>query len=176
MRTLVSIVAIILLALGTAGLVVYLTVTEKADALSAAESTVVISEAMSGNKGVCLDDKGKSSDWVELYNPGDEAVSLKYFALSDDEEDLEAWTFPDVSLESHGYMVVYLSGSSQKRGALHASFKLKAQGEQLVLSVAGIVMDSVNLPEMPDNVSYSRTEQGWMITEDPTPGAPNNNE
>ena len=120
---------------------------ESLNALNDAESAVVINEAMSENKGIYFDDKGKSSDWVELYNPTDEAVSLSRFSLSDDEAKLDKWTFPDITLDPHGYVVVFLSGDSGKdKASLHASFKLKAKGETLILSAAGNVVDSVDLP------------------------------
>ena len=177
MKNLISIVAILLIAVATAGLLVYFTMTsESPEALSAAESAVVINEAMSGNKGIYLDDEGKSSDWVELYNPSDEAVNLGRFSLSDDGTELDQWTFPDVTLSPHSFMVIYLSGDSKKEmksGSLHASFKLKAKGERLILSVAGNIVDSIDLPELPDNISYGRVSDEWRQTENPTPGKPN---
>jgi hypothetical protein len=174
MRTIISVIAIVLIATVTAGLVIFLSLEEKPGTLSAAESAVVITEAMSGNKGVLMDDKGKSSDWVELCNPTDEPVSLKRFSLSDNEENLDRWEFPDVTLEPHSYLVVYLSGKSQKdEGSLHASFKLSAKGDKLILSAAGNIVDSVSLPKMPDNVSYARMDEVWQTTESPTPGKAN---
>jgi|AGTN01.3.fsa_nt_gi hypothetical protein len=174
MRNVISIVAILLIAAVTAGLLVFFSLEGRPQELSAAESAVVINEAMSGNKGACLDDKGKSSDWVELYNPTDEAVSLGRFSLSDNEEKLDRWKFPDVTINPHSYMVVYLSGKSQKdSGSLHASFKLNAKGDQLILSAAGNIVDSIKLPELPDNVSYGRVHDQWQISDSPTPGKAN---
>ena len=175
MRNIISIVAILLIAAATAGLIIYYTLAGKTTELSAAESAVVINEAMSANKGICLDDEGKSSDWVEIYNPSDEDVDLSRFSLSDDEDDLGQWTFPDITLKAHGYIVVFLSGDSQKDSAesLHAPFKLNAKGDQLILSVGDTVVHSVGLPPMADNVSYVRMGGQWLVTNHPTPGAPN---
>lgn len=173
MRTIISIVAIILIATATAGLVVF-TLTGRTAELSAVESAVVINEAMSANKGVCLDDKGKSSDWVELYNPSDEDVNLNRFSLSDNAGDLDQWTFPDITLKAHGYIVVFLSGKSKKDAdSLHASFKLSAKGDKLILSAAGTVINTVVLPPMADNVSYARTGEQWLLSDSPTPGEAN---
>lgn len=177
MKNVISIVAILLLAAVTAGLLVYFTMTgESPESLSAAESAVVINEAMSGNRGICLDDEGKSSDWVELYNPSDEAVNLSRFSLSDDGTEYDKWMFPDIVLSPHSFMVVYLSGDSKKEpasGSLHASFKLNVNGEQLILSIADNVVDSIDLPALPANISYGRVEGEWKLTENPTPGKPN---
>lgn len=176
MKNLISIVAILLIAVVTAGLLVYFTMTaESPEALSTAESAVVINEAMSGNKGIYLDDEGRSSDWVELYNPSDEAVNLGRFSLSDNGMKLDQWTFPDISINPHSFMVIYLSGDSDKdaQSSLHASFKLSAKGERLILSVAGNVVDAIELPALPDNVSYGRVGDEWRQTENPTPGENN---
>lgn len=174
MKRLVTIVALVLITAATAGMIVFIWQGEQPGKLSAAESAVVINEAMSGNKGAVLDDTGSSSDWVELYNPSDEAVSLKRFSLSDDEGEPDMWEFPDVALEPHGYMVVYLSGKSRKHGdSLHVSFKLSAKGERLILSAAGNIVDFVTLPEMPDNASYARRDGKWQTTDSPTPGTAN---
>jgi hypothetical protein len=174
MRTIISIVAIILIATATAGLIVFFTLTGRTAELSAAESSVVINEAMSANKGVCLDDKGKSSDWVELYNPSDEDVNLSRFSLSDVAYDPDLWTFPDITLKAHGYIVVFLSGKSKKdTDSLHASFKLNAKGDKLILSAAGTVINTVVLPPMADNVSYARTGDQWLLSDSPTPGEAN---
>jgi len=176
MRNIISIVAILLIAAATAGLIIYFTVTGKATELSAAESAIIISEAMSANKGVYLDDEGKSSDWVEIYNPSDEDVDLSRFSLSDDWDELDQWTFPDITLEAHGYIVVFLSGDSKRDPAesLHASFKLNAQGDKLILSAADSVVSTVELPPMADNLSYVLVGSQWLLTDNPTPGAPNN--
>lgn len=177
MKTVISIVAILLIATATAGLLVYFTMTsESPERLSAAERAVVINEAMSGNKGINLDDEGRSSDWVELYNPSEEAVNLGRFSLSDDGTELDRWAFPDITLSPHDFLVIYLSGDSKKEtdsGSLHASFKLNAKGERLILSAGGNIVDSIDLPALPDNLSYGRVGNEWVLIENPTPGEPN---
>ncbi len=176
MKDVISIVAILLIAVATAGLLVYFTMSaESPESLSAAENAVVINEAMSLNKGIYLDDTGRSSDWVELYNPSDEAVDLGRFSLSDDVTELDRFTFPDISMGPHSYVVVYLSGDNPKEfgsGSLHASFKLNAKGERLILSAGGNVIDSIKVPALPGNMSYGRVNDEWKQT-DPTPGEAN---
>jgi len=176
MRTIISIVAIVLIATATAGLIVFFTLTGKTAELSAAERAVVINEVMSANKGIYLDNEGKSSDWVELYNPSDEDVNLGRFSLSDDADELDQWTFPDITLKAHGYIVVFLSGDSQKDtegGSLHASFKLNAKGDKLILSAVGSEVSSVELPPMVANASYVRMGDQWLLSDNPTPGQAN---
>jgi len=173
MRRIISIAAILVLSAAVAGYV-YFTLNGKAE-LSAAERAVVINEVMPSNTGAYLDDEGKSSDWVELYNPSDEDVNLRRFSLSDDADELDQWTFPDITLKAHSYIVVFLSGDSKKDSAtsLHASFKLNAQGDKLILSAAGIVVSSVELPPMDANISYVLMGSQWLLSGIPTPGKAN---
>lgn len=44
-----------------------------------AQDRIVLNEACSNNFSVICDEDGVYSDYVELYNPGDEAVSLEGF-------------------------------------------------------------------------------------------------
>ena len=38
--------------------------------------------------------EGKTPDWVEVFNDGDEAVDLKGYFLTDDLDNLKQWEFP----------------------------------------------------------------------------------
>jgi hypothetical protein len=60
---------------------------------AAASDPVIISEFMAANTSTIRDDDGKWSDWIELYNSGDSAVSLSGWYLSDDPTRLTKWRF-----------------------------------------------------------------------------------
>ena len=45
---------------------------------------LVINEVCSKNDSVILDEYGESSDWIEIYNGGSEAVNIGGYYLSDD--------------------------------------------------------------------------------------------
>jgi hypothetical protein len=47
----------------------------------------VITEFMARNDGVLNDGDGNSSDWIEVYNPGNESVNLSGFRLTDKHDD-----------------------------------------------------------------------------------------
>ena len=131
-------------------------------------SDPVLSEflAVNGNKaplgpGELLDEDGESSDWIEIYNPGDQPVGLAGWTLTDDANDLEKWRFPDVTLGGHAYRVVFASGKDRRDadGELHTNFKLSAGGEYLALVKPDgfSVADSYSYPQQFANVSYGRT-------------------
>ena len=66
--------------------------------LRAGASQPFITEFMARNQGTLLDEDAQSSDWLELYNPGDTAVDLEGWSLTDDVKKLDKWRFPKVSL------------------------------------------------------------------------------
>jgi len=151
--------------------------TEEAGSSGAVAGGLIINEVMTNNQGVFPDDEGNNSDWVELYNTTDQAISLSRYGLSDDEEKPVKWAFPRITIEPHSYMVVYLTGDSNSKvstGILHCNFKLSAEGETLVLSdSAGNKADSVAIPALLENVSYGLIDGTWQETAHATPGYEN---
>jgi hypothetical protein len=89
------------------------------------EGGIVITEVMTNNGGIYPDDQGNPSDWVELYNTTDQAVSLNRYMLSDDAAEPAKWVFPAVEVEAHSYAVVFLTGDNQSdasKGIMHCTF------------------------------------------------------
>lgn len=71
---------------------------------------VSINEACAKNTISITDRDGDRSDFCELYNHSNTAVSLKGWYLSDDPEKLTKWALPDVTMEPETYLIVFLSG------------------------------------------------------------------
>ena len=44
-----------------------------------------------------IDEDGDSPDWFELFNYGNQSISLKNWTVSDKDDNPEKWTFPDIS-------------------------------------------------------------------------------
>ena len=61
-------------------------------------SEAFISEIVAANNKTLKDEFGETSDWVELYNPGNIPANLLGWGLSDEPETPLKWTFPDVSI------------------------------------------------------------------------------
>ena len=109
---------------------------------SANAAVLVINEFMARNdsepplrKGDLLDEDGDPSDWIEIYNPNNEAINLDGWFLTDDANDMEKWEFPAVEIARGGFLVIFASGKnrSDADGELHTNFQLRAGGEFLAL-------------------------------------------
>jgi hypothetical protein len=78
------------------------------------QAQVVINEGSNRNYSVIADENGEYPDWIELYNAGNQTISLYNYALTDDIEEPAKWTFPNVDLEPGEYRVVFCSGKDRK--------------------------------------------------------------
>ena len=98
-------------------------------------SSLVINEFMAANAQVWFDLDGDSSDWLEIYNPTTAAVDLDGWYLTDDDDNLTKWQFPDVTLAEDDYLVVFASEKDRRVAGsdLHTNFKLTQDGEYLAL-------------------------------------------
>jgi hypothetical protein len=101
----------------------------------AAADELIISEFMAANNASLADEDGEYSDWIEIYNAGDQAVNLAGWSLTDDTNSLAKWQFPATNLNAHTFLVVFSSGKDRRvAGApLHTSFGLSRDGEYLAL-------------------------------------------
>ena len=134
---------------------------------------LIINEIMSSNKGTFEDSNGKLYDYVEIYNGNDHSINLKNYGLSDVKSEVK-YTFPDVEVKAKGYLVVFLSGTTE--GGLHASFKLKSSGGETLglIKPNGKVIDAVETVSLSKDTVMARNSNGsWVIQKEPTPGYPN---
>ncbi|MCL2030422.1 MAG: lamin tail domain-containing protein [Oscillospiraceae bacterium] len=139
---------------------------------------VYIMEYMSSNDFYIPDEEGDYNDWVELYNPGAEAVNLAGYTLSDREDSLDKWEFPAGSVLAPGErLVIQLSG---KKLPGHANFSLGRDDHGVFLSDRyGRCIDKAPLVMPQSHVSYGRDENNydrWLFFPRPTPGEPNTTE
>lgn len=140
---------------------------------------LVISEFMCINEGVIQDEDNENSDWIEVYNAGEEAVNLENWSLTDDSTNLRKWLFPSVDLEAGDYLLVFASDKdrSTEGQELHTNFKLSSGGEYLALvepdgySIAFAY--APNFPPQQSNVSYGLYLGQLSYLENPSPGTEN---
>ena len=134
-----------------------------------------ISEFMADNMATLADKDGDYSDWIEIYNPTTGAINLSGWYLSDNPEDLIKWIFPQVTIESHGYLIVFVSGKNQSTNELHTNFKLSSSGEWIILTKPDgkTVQFELHFPGQYPDVSYGFLDQKLVFMNDPTPGIPN---
>lgn len=159
---------------------------ESLEARQLLAADIVLNEFMAANKSTLHDGFGASSDWVELRNAGDELADLSGFHLTDDEDNLSKWTFPDGTTIAAGEFLVIFASSFDRiddDGRLHTNFGLSAGGDYIALTNTSleIVSDLTggrNYPSQFADISYgisqangSMGQVGFLTT--PTPGAPN---
>ena len=141
-------------------------------------AALVINEVMAANVGEAMSPATNFDSWIELYNPGDQAVSLDGMYLSDDAANLKRWRMPVGmgSIPAKGFKVVWLGSNNIK--STQAPFKLDCEGGTIYLSdVSGELLTSQNYPEAMSRTSWARTSDGgdeWGWTSTATPGASNN--
>ena len=80
----------------------------------ASGARVLINEVQSSNDATCFDEDESSSDWLELYNDGTEAVDLAGWGLSDKAKKPFKWVFPHgLSLGAQQHLLVFASGKDR---------------------------------------------------------------
>ena len=103
-------------------------------------------------------------DWIEIYNPGSEAVDISGFGVYDKPAAL--FTFPAGTIvPAGGYFAVVCDvalagGNPTNIGA----FGISSGGESVFLvDAAGAVIDEVAVPAMPLGVTYARIPDGGTV-------------
>ena len=143
---------------------------------------LVINEFLASNAGGLLDDDGQSTDWVELWNPSQDPVSMEGYHLSDDPDLPGKWAFPSHSFLPGAYLVIFASGKDRAASRhLHTSFRIAREsgGFLGLFRREGDVLVEVDAyrdyPEQRTDVSYGRPEGGDdpKYLSAPTPGSPN---
>jgi hypothetical protein len=138
---------------------------------------LVINEVMAKNSSTAADEAGEFEDWIEIANTGDTAVNLAGLGLADHLEGAPEFVFPELTLQPGEYLVVWADEDSDQ-GALHAPFKLDADGEDVFLTDGAVIIDQVTFPALGPDTVWGRWPDGdsfWQQLTLPTPGSENLN-
>ena len=136
---------------------------------------LVISEIMPSNRTAVTDEHGNYSDWVEIWNSSDQAMSMSGVGLSDRSDSIR-FLFPDITLPADGRMIVFCSNTNQADPGepFHAKFKLSSVGETVYLyDPNAYLIDSRKYPIMASDESYALTDDGFRNVSWFSPGYPN---
>ena len=101
--------------------------------------TIRINEVSSSNS-IYYDEDGDTPDWIEIHNFGSQTISLNNWTLSDDILDLDKWTFPNISLLSEQYLLLW--ASSKDRSIISYFTTLINQGEMFQYLIPSSEPDS----------------------------------
>ncbi len=135
---------------------------------------LIINEIMLVNNNTIMDKYGKYSDYIELYNGNDYDVNLYGYYLTDSMKETRKWTFPDVTIKAHDYMIIYASGKNNTEDELHTNFKLDSKGETVALSNSSAkVISKVYVKETIKDTSYGYNGKKYVYYYSGTPGKEN---
>ena len=124
-------------------------------------SGLVINEIMAGNVTAVADQNGEYDDWVELYNGNSFSLNLNGYYLSDNENDLTKWTFPNVTIPANDYLIVWCDTAGGTQSGLHTTYRLSADQEEVYLTdPTGTVIDAVHFVNMITDKGYARVPNG----------------
>lgn len=126
-----------------------------------------INEVCSNNFSTGIKENYESSDWIELYNSADKEIFLGDYYLSDDKYKMKKCKLPDVYIEAGGFYVLYATGVENGEDS-DLNFKISSNGEFIYLTKEDQIVDSVGVPSLEMNVTWSRIDNNkeeWQKTE-----------
>ena len=145
----------------------------------------VINEFSASNAGIIDDDNGNATDWIEIYNAGEDAVDLSGYTLTDDPTNIAKYIFPETLLAGGQYLIIFAGDDADPTSGtdLYTEFGLSSSGEYLgfydpagnVVSEFGV--NGTDYPAQFQDVSYGLVNDGdfdsvaFFAT--PTPGSAN---
>jgi hypothetical protein len=145
----------------------------------------VITEFVASNDSSLTDDNGNSTDWIEIYNSGNQAINLNGYRLTDNPSNSSKYIFNGGQLFPGQYLVVFAGEDENPNfgSDLYTGFSLSAGGEYLaLLDDTGNILSEFNstgsdYPQQYTDVSYGVVMTGnfdqvsYFAT--PTPGQQN---
>ena len=135
-----------------------------------------INEFMASNSMTVEDSTGAYPDWVEIYNPTSEYISLQGLTITDDLTLPTKHTIGDLNIEPMGFILLFADGDVDQ-GAKHLGFSLSKSGESLGLyDLDGTAIDELDYGQQATDFSAARVPDGsntWEIVEMATPGTTN---
>ncbi|MFO7657893.1 MAG: lamin tail domain-containing protein, partial [Bacteroidales bacterium] len=145
------------------------------------QDKIIISEFMALNNSTLQDEDGDYEDWIEIYNAGTSEVNLAGWTLTDEVINYSKWLFPEITLNTGEYLVVFASGKDRKleKNKLHTNFKLSGSGEFFGLGKPDgsqyATFFAPAFPEQYPDISYGLINDTYLHLSYPTPGAENTN-
>jgi hypothetical protein len=127
-------------------------------------SGLVINEIMAANFSEVADQDGEYDDWVELYNGNSFSLDLSGYFLSDNENDLTKWIFPNVTIPANDYLIIWCDTAGGTQSGLHTTYRLSADQEEVYLTdPTETVIDAVHFVNMPTDIAYARLPNGTGV-------------
>jgi len=143
----------------------------------------LLNEVLAANSSIpIVQDGGRNSDFVEIYNGGDNPMALLGWSLRLERTNsvgpatTNIYAFPTNAIIDKGDHLVIVC-SDKIRSPFHTGFTLPAEGASVcLLRNDGSEADRVNYPAQASDKAYARFQDGvngFVVTDTPTPGLPN---
>lgn len=170
----VNIIEIIILLLSFVAILLFILITPIFDKYQN-NSLLIINEVMSSNNYTIEDKYGNYSDYIEIYNGYDYDINLSGYYLSDDDYDTKKWTFPDTTIKSKSYLVIFASGKNEIiEEEIHTNFKLSKNKEIVALtSPEGNLLSKIQYQETVNDSSYGYDGTKYVYYHNGSPGIKN---
>ncbi len=136
-----------------------------------------ISEVMTANQSYLPGSYGRTFDWVELYNPTDQPISLQGYMVASEPGKPSACPLPQRTVNAGEYLVLIFTENTENLpvGFDVIPMSLSSQGDTLYLTQADQICDWVQLPALAPDASYGRSsdQPGFSQLASATPGRAN---
>ena len=144
---------------------------------------LLISEFCASNQGHIKDGHGDDPDWIEIYNPTNDNISLDGWFLTDNDKNLNKWAFPDgITILPGEYYLLFASKKDKStfpenypyvdpQGHLHTNFNLQSSSGFLGLVRPDRTISSKYSPTYPsqyEDISYGIGGLSDVITTEQT--------
>jgi DNA/RNA endonuclease YhcR with UshA esterase domain len=118
---------------------------------------LVINELMADNDTTLMDKDGDYDDWIEIYNPNANGVSLDGYYIAD--KDKSPYALPDTTVDAGGYIILWADNDGM---GIHTDFALsKDNGDEVYLYNPNMeIIDSVKFGNQHVDTSYARLPNG----------------
>lgn len=137
----------------------------------------VINEVMFSNTSAFANDNGDYLPWIEIYNPGNNAVQLNNYILSASAAKLLQWQLPDYTLQSGEFYVVFAAGFEDDLIPSQSYISLINGKSKILLSdLSGVEVSRIDEQCVSHNQSLGRSEDGVgapVVYAQSTPGYSN---
>lgn len=143
--------------------------------LAGATQAQVINEFMAINDSQVFDSQNSQfSDWIELYNPTNQALDLTGYFLSDNPEKPAKWAFPaGTQIQAFTHLLIWADGLD---AGLHTNFKLQGGFGEIMLTNGSGIVDEISYGLQIADQSFGRQGDGqatWAFFANPSAGTTN---
>ena len=129
-----------------------------------------LTEVQSRNDSTLADPAGAFDDWIEITHVGTVSLARERIEIRTDDDDWVQLSGDDIL--PGDTMLLWANGLS---GPDQLPFAISKDGERIELRVDGQLSDVLDVPELPRDTSFARTETTGeaVVTCTPSPGVPN---